>query len=241
MSQHEQRPSGISRRELLLLSLGLALSPGSMLASNRQVGSISWDTFLVQMKQLADAAAAGKIDPGFISRHGMQFLQQLNMGSAEFEAAVNVAYESGNRFWMWQRMVKEENINGGILNIDRGQLVQLHDHPGATGVLRIISGETEIWQFDEVASSAGADGKKTAELNRVSHRILTPGDTAVLTPDAGNIHALKAASKQSSMLDFFIPPYKRSQRSWYQPIDKDWYGKDTITCLSIPQHEFVLT
>ena len=36
----------------------------------------------------------------------------------------------------------------------------------------------------------------------MSHRIPGPGDTAVLLPDAGYIHALKSLSRQCDMLDF---------------------------------------
>ena len=238
MSQRKQWPYCISRRELLLLLPGMALLPDTILARDRLPGSIGWDSFLAQMKQLADAVARDKIDHVLTARRGMEFLQHLNIDTTEFEIAVNESYETGNQYWMWQRMLKQANINGGILNIDRGRLVPLHDHPGATGMLRIISGETEVWQFDRVASSTGPDGKKVDELTRVLHRTLRPGDTAVLTPDVGNIHALRAVSEQCSMLDFFIPPYKRSQRSWYEPIDNNWFNSENITCRSIPQHEY---
>ena len=231
----------IRRRELLLRSLALVLLPYKALASDVQSNKIGWDTFLAEMRELADSITAGKLDQFMIARNGAEFMQQLDMGSAEFKAAVHEAFETGNRYWFWQRMIKERNINGGILNIDSEQLVLLHDHPGATGMLRIISGETEVWQFDKISSSSGPGGTTTAELKRVIHRVLKPGDTAVLTPDAGNIHAFRAISEQCSMLDFFIPPYKTSQRSWYQPLDNNWYNSETIICRSIPQHEFAMT
>ena len=201
---------------------------------------MTWDSFVVQMKQLADADASGKTDSKSITEHGMRLLRQLRLDTAEFDAAVNEAYESGNQFWMWQRLLKEKHINGGILSIERERLVPLHDHPGANGMVRIISGVAEMWQYDVVASSAGPDGNKIAELKRVSQRILRPGDTAVLTPETGNIHALKAVSKRCSMLDFFIPPYQRSRRSWYEPIDDDWFNRKSIICRSIPQHEYTM-
>jgi quercetin dioxygenase-like cupin family protein len=138
---------------------------------------------------------------------------------------------------MWQRLIKEKNLNGGILTIERDQLVQLHDHPGATGILRIISGETEVWQFDELTQKQNTDG--TAELALVSHEILKPGDMAVLNPESGNIHALRALSNECSMLDFFIPPYQRSQRSWYRPLDEDWFNRDKISCRKIPQDDYM--
>ena len=231
----------ISRRELLLRSLGLVLLPHEVLASDIQSNTIGWNTFLAEMRKLADSNTTGKSGQINIAGNAVVFLQQLDMSSAEFKTAVNEAYETGNRYWLWQRMIKEHNINGGILNIGSEQPVMLHDHPGATGVLRIISGETEVWQFDKIASGIGHQGTTTAELKRVFHRVLKPGDTAVLTPYKGNIHALRAISKQCIMLDFFIPPYKTSQRNWYQPLDNDWSGSETITCRSIPQHEFSMT
>jgi hypothetical protein len=201
---------------------------------------MSWDSFVVQMKQLADTDASRKTDTKSLAEHGLRLLRQLRLDTAEFEAAVNEAYESGNQYWMWQRLLKEKHINGGILSIERERLVPLHDHPGASGMVRIISGAAEIWQYDVVASSAGPDGNKSAELKRVSHRILRQADTAVLTPESGNIHALSAVSEQCSMLDFFIPPYKRSRRSWYEPIDNDWFNRKSISCRSIPQHEYTM-
>lgn len=224
----------ISRRELLLFSLGVAVLPNWARASDRQPSSIEWVSFVQHMRQLAGS----KVDHDMIAQQGTQLLQRLTLDSGEFENAVSEAFETGNQYWMWQRMLKEENINGGILNIDSEQLVQLHDHPGSTGVLRIISGETEVWQFDEVTSSIGSDGKKIAKLKRLTKRLLKPGDIAVLTPDKGNIHALRAVSNRCRMLDFFIPPYQRSQRSWYEPLEKDWFNSESITCRSIPQDEY---
>ena len=240
LSPLKQRPCSVSRRECLLLLAGLACWPNRMLAGYQQQDLVSWYSFVVQIKQLADAAASGKTDSKSLAEHGLRLLRQLRLDTAEFEAAVNEAYESGNKYWTWQRLLKEKHINGGILSIERERLVPLHDHPGASGMVRIISGAAEIWQYDVVDSSAGPDGNKFAELKRVSRRILKPGDTAVLTPESGNIHALRAVSEQCSMLYFFIPPYKRSRRSWYEPIDIDWFNRKLISCRSSAQHEYTM-
>ncbi len=105
-------------------------------------------------------------------------------------------------------------------------------------MVKIISGEAEIWQFDNVSNDKTSSGD-VAELVRVSHNILRAGDMAVLTPERGNIHALRSVSNNCSMLDFFIPPYKRSQRSWFEPNIKNWFDKENIVCKKIPQHEYL--
>lgn len=229
----------ISRRELLLAATATLL-PAKVMAVAEQK-NISWSEFQAQMTALAATGANRNIDQKAVSERGMQYLKQLEIHSSEFKDAVDASYETGNRYWLWQRMIKAQNINGGILNIDSDQLVQLHDHPGAAGMVRIISGEVEAWQFDVLAQNERAKGageQGVAELVLVSHRILKAGDMAVLTPDRGNIHALRAISKQCRMLDFFIPPYQRSQRNWYEPLAENWFNKKRVTCRKIPQHVY---
>ena len=150
----------ISRRKLLCVTAASVLFPRSALAASSQqinnvpglVGkdNIKWSEFHYLMKALAEADADHSMSQKEIAERGMQYLKQLDITSAEFKAAVDDSYETGNRYWLWQRMVKRKNVNGGILNIDSDQLVALHDHPGATGMVRVISGETEVWQFDPV-------------------------------------------------------------------------------------------
>lgn len=200
--------------------------------------AISWNQFQSQMIALAEEK--NSIDQKTLAKRGLQYLKQLDTNSAEFKRAVELSYETGNRYWLWQRMIKEQNINGGILNINQDQIVQLHDHPGAVGMVRIISGETEVWQFDQVhdVKASKGENQNLAELVRISHRILRAGDMVVLTPNKGNIHALRTISKECSMLDFFIPPYERSQRSWYEPLDNNWFEKEKVMCKKIPQHAY---
>jgi redox-sensitive bicupin YhaK (pirin superfamily) len=173
-----------------------------------------------------------------MAARGLQLLQQLDTADSEFQAAVQASYESGNRFWLWQRLTQENDIKGGILNIEQGQDVPLHDHPGATGMIRVLSGEVEVWQFDrlEIAPAVVADGQ--AVLERVAHRVLRPGDIAILSPGSGNIHALRAHSQQCSMLDYFIPPYVRSERTWYRPVDSGWHDRARITCEGVSENDF---
>jgi len=57
-------------------------------------------------------------------------------------------------------------------------------------------------------------------------------------PDKGNIHALKSVSKECRMLDFFIPPYERSERSWFEPLKKNWFAEETILCQKVSQHAY---
>ena len=230
--------TGPSRRQFLLASMAIACGAVAPLrtafANSRPTGD-DWDAFVAAMRALANDYDARRTTPDQLAPRGIAYLKAVAIGSASFAEAVAEAYESGNRFWLWQRMLKDANLNGGILHIGSDHLVQLHDHPGATGILRIISGEVEVWQYDRLSDQG--DGSHT-ELQLTEHRILKPGDTAVLSPDKGNIHALRSISAECRMLDFFIPPYQRALRTWFEPVGNDWRTQDRITCRYIPEQAY---
>ncbi len=231
----------ISRRQLLFSAVSTVLLPSEVMADIGLQKKLSWSEFQAKMTELANADALGAVDKKRLAENGLKTLQQLDVSSTEFKHAVEESYETGNRYWLWQRMIKQRNLNGGILTINDEQMVQLHDHPGATGLVRIISGEAEVWLFDEVRENKTGQKKSDqgiAELTQVSRRILRSGDTAVLTPHKGNIHALRSVSKECRMLDFFIPPYEKSQRSWFEPLAENWFDKERVLCQKIPQHAY---
>jgi hypothetical protein len=237
----------LNRRKILLGTVASLFVPRWTIANSMSIEStrskkLNWPDFQQQMEQLSFIRESMVDDGHFIAQNrlakqGLALLSQLDINSASFKQAVEQSYESGNRYWLWQRLMKRGNLNGGILNIDQTEMVQLHDHPGATGMVRIISGEAEVWLFDENKQKTSDN---ETELNRVSRKILKVGDTAVLSPNKGNIHALRSITKECRMLDFFIPPYQRSQRSWFEPLADNWFDQENIHCRKIPQDEYTL-
>jgi len=201
---------------------------------------LAWPQYLHEMKQLAAGYTGRTATQADIAAQGIQLLRQLDTSDRSFLAAINDSYESGNRFWLWQRLTKESAIKGGILTIEHDQDVPLHDHPGATGMVRVLTGEVEVWHFDRAARTAD-NSADHAVLELVTHRVMGPGDIAILSPDNGNIHALRARSQTCRMLDYFIPPYERSERTWYLPVDHDWHDKAHIRCESISENDFYMS
>ena len=226
----------LDRRHFMLASLAGVLLPGALIAGVSQGRPLPWPEYLAEMKQLASAYANRTLTQDELAARGIQLMRQLDTTDPAFQEAINVAYESGNRFWLWQRLTRESAINGGILYIEQGHDVPLHDHPGATGMVRVLSGEVEVWQFDPTATTGDQ-----VMLERVTHRVLRSGDIAMLSPDNGNIHALRARSQTCRMLDYFIPPYVRSERNWFLPVDGDWGERQRIRCLRIPEDDFTLS
>jgi hypothetical protein len=229
----------LSRRDLLFTTLALAasaLTPLRVALAEAEQAGYCWDSFILRMRDLADEYDSGQLASDDIARQGIEYMKALDIDSRSFADALTGAFESGNEYWMWQRMLKKKNVLGGVLNIDSSRLVQLHDHPGSTGMLRILSGEAEVWQYDRVNSSN--DGT-TADLKLTARRILNPGDTAYLTPEKGNVHALKSITAECRMLDFFIPPYQQNLRTWFEPMEKNWQALKQFKCRCISQYELV--
>jgi len=230
----------LNRRDFLLASLTTLCIPGRVTAGMRVESPLSWTDYLHEVKQLASAFGDRTITQSAMASYGMRLLQQLDTTDNAFQAAVHTSWESGNSFWLWQRLTKERAIKGGILTIERDLDVPLHDHPGATGIVRVLTGEAEVWQFDRTVKATDRSVDHDV-LELVTHHVMQPGDMAVLSPERGNIHALRARSKTCSMLDYFIPPYERSERTWYLPVENDWHDKAQIRCESISENDFYMS
>jgi uncharacterized RmlC-like cupin family protein len=231
----------LKRREFMLSSLAAALLPDAVVAAMHADKALSWTDYLDAMLKLASAHADRGLPQTEMAAQGIQLLQRLDTADPDFHEAVQSAYETGNRFWLWQRLTKASGINGGILTIEQDEDVPLHDHPGATGMLRMLTGEAELWQFDRPEMTVNVASGTRAVIERVTHRILRPGDIALLSPEHGNIHALRARSKSCSMLDYFIPPYQRSERTWYQPADDNWHDALQVSCRCISENNFYMS
>ncbi len=228
----------INRREIITgLACLAALATRSNPAGAAQAkGKLEWSEFTEQMRDLARQFAAGQTGQQKMEQSGLALISRLDIDSTSFRQAENNSFESGNAFWLWQRMLRTRRLDGGILNIDQTRMIPLHDHPGATGMVRIISGEAEVWKFQRDDNKKHQPGN--AELKLVFHGILRPGDTATITPQNGNIHALRSLSKECRMLDFFIPPFDRRSLLYFEPDHNNWFDKTQIACRAIPRNEF---
>ena len=228
----------ISRRQMITGLVGLAALAlrSDPLAAALPASKIEWPEFVAGMKDLSQRFAAHKLEQQQMEREGLALISRLDVNAASFARAQAQSFESGNAFWLWQRMIRSGRLDGGILNIDRSQMIPLHDHPGATGMVRVISGEAEAWTMTRIDKEPHAPGK--ASLKLVSRRILRPGDMAMVTPENGNIHALRSVSKECRMLDFFIPPFDRRSLLFFRPVNDNWFDEKQISCRAIPRTLF---
>ena len=116
----------IDRRQIMLglVSLAALATQQAPLSAALPAGKIGWLEFTGQMRELSERFAAGGISQQGMEREGLALISRLDIEASSFAQAEGNAFESGNAFWLWQRMIRTRRLDGGILNIDRTQMIR---------------------------------------------------------------------------------------------------------------------
>ena len=114
-----------------------------------------------------------------------------------------------------------------ILQFEEGESIELHDHPGMTGVILCVSGDVTVDNFDLLEEQSSGGGLL---LERVANVRMIPGQVGTLTADRGNIHTLQAHTF-TQLLDVFTPPYTTASieaARWFQRAQLPYQGRDGV-------------
>jgi hypothetical protein len=88
----------------------------------------------------------------------------------------------------------------GCFAIPPNGIIPLHDHPGMTGVIRVLEGSIDIESFDKCEENSYlARSRGTRKFNSPS--------TVCLGPQDANIHQIKAGETGAVFLDCLMPDY----------------------------------
>lgn len=118
--------------------------------------------------------------------------------------------------WRYQTMVDSPRLRAGLLTLFRFAPIPLHDHPGACGAQRVLSGRVQIERYDH---SAGAgQSPQVVWLERTAEEDLTSGGSACFHRGSGNLHRLESLTARSVLLSVMIRPHQDGERAWYFPV-----------------------
>ena len=190
-------------------------------------GAIDWEGFLDAVAELAQLQYTTGWDQESYVEDVAQLMLNLDLSDPVIVEAYAHYADEVRGFPEITEIYEEPGFELATLEFEAGEAIDLHDHPGMTGVILCVSGQVEIENFD-LLEEPSIDGNLL--LVRSGSVVLTAGMSATLTSERGNIHALRA-TRFTQLLDVFTPPYNddRIARSrWYRRSAEHYLGRDEV-------------
>ena len=162
----------------------------------------------------------------------LQSIDELYLNLMEYQQfhdtidAANSCSPLENQPWNYYPLSSTALLQVGLITLFRFIPIPLHDHPGAYGALRILSGKVHIQQYQH--STDTNQQQSIVSLKRVASHNLSRDGNAAFQPDTGNLHDIKSLSRHSVLLSMMIHPYQPQERSWYFPMHFPGMGKERL-------------
>ena len=218
----------ITRRTVLQLS-GSSLAAVATLPYvsiiSQEIEPISWEVFLKTCDDLADA----QFDENWSKNQDTytkkieKLLSRLSLDDEKITTLIEQYKNYNANFPEIQTIHRHTEFQVSLIEFEANEVIPLHDHPDMTGVIICTHGEIEVNHYDKLTETSE---QKLSLLRKERNLTMTPGVTATLTVDRGNIHELHA-KEFTRMIDVFTPPYNRDRnaRSRYYWIGENSYDE----------------
>ena len=107
----------------------------------------------------------------------------------------------------------------GIFIIRKGMELPLHDHPGMTGIVKVLYGTLKITSYKATKGALTLEEHSTLNkipVTRLPDVTLTSSsDCQVLTPHIGNFHCVQSVGEDTAIFDILSPPYAENRDCHY--------------------------
>ena len=120
------------------------------------------------------------------------------------------------RSWQNQPLIDTPQLRVGLLTVFRFSSIPLHDHPGACGLQKVLSGRIRVTHYDQ--ESGLENSERVVWLNRKAVREYAVGELAFYYRHSENLHEVTSVSTKSILLNMVVRPYDEKKRSWYFPV-----------------------
>jgi len=156
------------------------------------------------------AVLAGQLHRSLSSLPSYQRLERSARGSAPAGSP-----------WRWRPLLDDSRSRAGLMYLEGGKYVPLHNHPGAMAITLVVSGKVEVVQcdMDENCDDPQDNGQIERDLTVRWCGSLEAGEATFLTGAAGNIHSFTALA-DTLIFDLFAVSYSFEKRSWFIPEAK---------------------
>ncbi len=112
-----------------------------------------------------------------------------------------------NSGWDFEDLHSEEKLHLKLLLVPQGSSIPLHDHPGMSGIIKVVWGRLHLRAFD------WAEDYPYSGLSQKHGDLIADGKSApeILLPRYKNLHTLYAI-EDAAFLDIFSPHYYDEER-----------------------------
>lgn len=110
-----------------------------------------------------------------------------------------------------------------IFIIRKGMKLPLHDHPGMTGIIKVVYGTIKITSYkarDRVLTLEEHSNLNAIPVTRLPDVVVdSSSDCQVLNPYDGNFHMLQSVGDDAAMFDILAPPYDENREcNFYREV-----------------------
>ena len=107
-----------------------------------------------------------------------------------------------------------ELLRANLISIDPGRSLPLHDHPGSSGSMMIISGDVRVvvCEQEKLITSSSLN---TCMLTIVENKIFSTGETSCFTQDQHNIHSIEAVTDRVVIMVIHTSPFAANQQTYF--------------------------
>jgi hypothetical protein len=118
-------------------------------------------------------------------------------------------------------LFENDFLRVNLISIKKERALPMHDHPGSSGAMMVISGKVHAIAFEEEKS---ADNTQSSNILTITDsKIASVNETGCFTEDQYNIHSIKALTNRAVLMVIHTPPFAANQQTFFftaNPLQK---------------------
>lgn len=111
---------------------------------------------------------------------------------------------------------KSDFIEVKLNRITTTRSLPLHDHPGASGSMLVISGRVQTVSCEQEKTDLNRQTR--SQLKIVANSILSIGDSSCFTKKHNNIHSITALTDTAIIFTVHVNPFPNTRQSYFFPL-----------------------
>ena len=109
---------------------------------------------------------------------------------------------------------KNDLLRVNVLAIKAENNLPLHDHPGSSGSMLVISGKVRATVCEQ-NKLTDITNQSRCMLSVVENKMFSTGETSCFTQDQQNIHSFEAVTDRAVVMAIHTPPFTAEQQSFF--------------------------